>query len=108
MYGRADKGNHLDRFQVFIGKLKPQAKEEQGYADFGQKLYIVNFVDGDAAGVLAQQNTGQDVAQNKRLVQALHDEPAEKSGDDQNNDIGGDAHRCAVLFEKKVGFWYFP
>ena len=102
MQGGAEKGNHLDRLEILVGKLQPQGKEEQGHADFSQELNIVNLMYGQPAGVLAKQDAGEDVAKDERLAQALHDEPADKGGDDQNDDVGSYAHRYTVLQEKKL------
>ena len=60
----------------------------------------MNFLDDDAAGMWAQKNTGQDVAKNKRLMQPLHDKATEKCGDNQNDDVGGNAHEIRALKEK--------
>ena len=42
-----------------------------------------------------KDNAGEDVSQNERLLQPLHQQTAEKGGEDQKDDIGGYAHELA-------------
>ena len=64
----------------------------QTYADFGQPFNIVNVGDGQAAGIRPEDDAGENVAEDQRLAQALHQQAAEKGGKDKENDICGNAH----------------
>ena len=105
LQGRADQGDQLDRLEVLVRELKPQGEQQQCHADLGQPFDVVHRGDGQAAGVRPEDDAGQDVAEDQRLAQPLHEQAAEKGGEDEQDDVGGDSHnRCGagVAGERRV------
>ena len=76
-------------------EFQAQGKEQQTDANLCQQFNGMNFFDGQAAGVRAKDNACEDVSKNERLLQPLHQQAAEKGGENQEDNIGGYAHEFA-------------
>ena len=92
LYGRADQGYILDRDQVFARKFKAQGEQQQGHAYFRQFFNLVDVGYGQAAGVGPEQHAGENIAQDQRLTESLHQQAAKKGDENKQNDVGGYTH----------------
>ena len=75
---RADKGNIFDRAKIFEGKFQAKGKQQQCHPDFGKQFNIVDFGNRHAAGMRAKDDAGQNIPENQRLMQPLHNQTTER------------------------------
>ena len=91
----ADQGDAPDGAQIAKRDFEPEREQEEGDADLGEELDVVEVRDGRTGGVRSERDTGGDVADEQRQAQGTREDGPDEAGNDDEDEIGRDAHREA-------------
>jgi len=91
----ADQRDAANRSQAFHREFQANGEQQEGHADVGQDLDILEVDDRRASGVGAHDDPGDDVAQQDGQTQPVGQQSAQQGGHGDDRNVASDAH--AVL-----------
>ena len=84
-----DDGTHAHLHDFLERKFQTEGEHEEYHADVGPRLYAPRVADGGGVRhVGAGQETGHDVAEHERLLEAFEEEGDDASGDEDECQVG--------------------